>query len=417
MQELESVAQEIMRELEWIPVIDAHEHMPSEQQVVCKQADVFTRLYVHYTMTTAISAGFPDDRLALHDTSIPLEQRWAKFRPFLDAVKDSGYARAARLTARELYGIDDITDETYQELSDRLQADNKPGLYREIFKERCNIEVLLNQNYGSGEYGVPCKIVTRDLLPIPTNNAKVIRNIYGHYRDRSGHDFPGAAEMMECIFECFVADGVVGVKFHGDFPPLEHRAADEDVDGLLKKTLADTADANEVRALCTWLFDKALELAGKHHLVVAVHCGIVFFCWSDFTLQNPLKTVPYLIRHKGTSFDLYHGGIPWIRETGVIGNQYPNAHLNLVWCHQISPYMTEQAINEWIDLVPTNKIIGFAGDNCHGPEKTLGVLVMTRENIARALAVRLLRGQLTESRALDIARAWLYENPKRIYNI
>ena len=37
--------------------------------------------------------------------------------------------------------------------------------------------------------------------------------------------------------------------------------------------------------------------------------------------------------------------------------------------------------------------------------------------IARALAVRVSRGQMTESRAADVCRRWLYENPKRIYRL
>jgi len=77
--------------------------------------------------------------------------------------------------------------------------------------------------------------------------------------------------------------------------------------------------------------------------------------------------------------------------------------------------MTENVLNEWLDLVPANKIIGFGGDYSCGPEKTYGALVMARENMARALAVRVARGQMSESRAVDVCRAWLYENPRRIY--
>jgi len=36
---------------------------------------------------------------------------------------------------------------------------------------------------------------------------------------------------------------------------------------------------------------------------------------------------------------------------------------------------------------------------------------------ARALAVRISRGTMTESRALAIARAWLHDNPKRIHGL
>ena len=100
-----------------------------------------------------------------------------------------------------------------------------------------------------------------------------------------------------------------------------------------------------------------------------------------------------------------------------MGNQYPNVRLNLVWCYQISPYMTEQFLGEWIDMVPVNKIIAYGGDACDGPEKSVGALALARETIARVLAVRIERKQMTESRAMDICRAWLYENPKRIYNL
>jgi predicted TIM-barrel fold metal-dependent hydrolase len=177
------------------------------------------------------------------------------------------------------------------------------------------------------------------------------------------------------------------------------------------------AGDGEAAALGLWLLHEVLEEAGRQHLPVSIHCGIIWNCWNDFRRTNPLNIIPLLIQHRNTAFDLYHGGIPWVREMGVIGNQYPNANLDLVWCHQISAYMTEHMLNEWIDLVPINKIIGFAGDNPCGPEKTYGALVMTRENIARALAVRISRGQMTESRAVDICRMWLYENPKRIYGL
>jgi len=192
---------------------------------------------------------------------------------------------------------------------------------------------------------------------------------------------------------------------------------DADAVSIFAKVKNGSLTDEEAGRLGVWMAHKGLELAPEYGLAVAIHCGLVWCCWNDFRVLNPLRLIPLLIRYKDTTFDLYHAGIPWVREIGVMGNQYPNVHLNLVWCHQISPYMTEHMLNEWIDLVPINKITGFAGDNVDGPEKTVGVLVLARENIARALARRLKRGQISESRAVDIARAWLYDNPKRIYNL
>jgi len=76
--------------------------------------------------------------------------------------------------------------------------------------------------------------------------------------------------------------------------------------------------------------------------------------------------------------------------------------------------MTEQLVNELIDLVSSNRIIAFGGDNEY-PEKTLGALILARENIARALAVRVERKQMNMSRAVETCRAWFYDNPKLTY--
>lgn len=40
---------------------------------------------------------------------------------------------------------------------------------------------------------------------------------------------------------------------------------------------------------------------------------------------------------------------------------YPHVNLNLCWSHCVSEQMTKNMINEWLDLIPVNKIIGFGG--------------------------------------------------------
>ena len=221
--------------------------------------------------------------------------------------------------------------------------------------------------------------------------------------------------MIRYWIETIAADGAVGLKFPASMPM--ETIDDGQADALVARSLAGGLTDTQARELGAWLMHKAVELGTKHGLVIAIHCGIMWCCWEDFHAYHPKNIVPLLLKHRDATFDLYHGGIPWVRETAVIGNQYPNANLNLVWCHQISPYMTEQMLNEWIDLVPANKIIGFGGDNAFGPEASYGALRLAKENIARALALRLGRRQMSESRAVEIARQWLYDNPKRIYSL
>jgi len=410
---MESIAAGLVAEMAGMPVIDAHEHLPPEQDLTSQRADVFTRLYAHYSLTNVETAGLPGAREALKDTARPLEERWALFRPFLSAVRDTGYARAAQIAARDLFGVDDINDGTYADLSERIQAANTPGLYQRILGDRCGIERVLNQGtWDDGPRGYAVR-VHRGFMDFRWDVAGDLCGVYRRWKERNGGDFEDLDAWLDFWLRQVVRDGCVGLKYGANLPT--DLPARQESDGLFRKVRDGSITDREAARFSAWLNLKSIEKAPEHDLVAAVHCGLNWCCWQDFAAKNPMNVVPLLMRYRRTQFDLYHGGIPWVREMAVIGNQYPNAHLNLVWCHQISPYMTENVLNEWLDLVPANKIIGFGGDYSCGPEKTYGALVMARENMARALAVRVARGQMSESRAVDVCRAWLYENPRRIY--
>jgi predicted TIM-barrel fold metal-dependent hydrolase len=412
---MEAAVRGLISEMEAMPVIDAHEHLPREEELTSQKADVFTRLLSHYLPTNVESAGLANARELVRDTARPLEERWALFRPYLPAVRDTGYARPAFIAACDIYGVDDISDETYVGLSERIQAANTPGLYRRVLRDRCRIERVLNQgSWDDGPRGYAVR-VHRGFIDYRWDVARDVCGVYGRWKERHGGHFADAGSWVDFWLQEVVKEGCVGLKYGAG------RAADlldePEAGSLFRKVRDGSLSDDEAAPFSSFLAHKSIEKAPDHGLVAAVHCGLNWSCWADFRQSNPLNVVPLLLRYRRTTFDLYHAGIPWVREMAVIGNQYPNAHLNLAWCYQISPYMTENVLNEWLDLVPANKIIGFGGDYHTGPEKTYGALVLAREAIARALAVRVVRRQMGESRAADLCRALLYENPRRIYGL
>jgi predicted TIM-barrel fold metal-dependent hydrolase len=116
-------------------------------------------------------------------------------------------------------------------------------------------------------------------------------------------------------------------------------------------------------------------------------------------------------------FDVFHLGMPMIRDAILIGKSYPNVTLNLTWCPLISQVQTCRALDEIIDLVPLNKVIAFGGDYRAAVQKVWGHLVMARECVATALANRIEAGSFDRAEALRIARMWFHDNPARIYRI
>ena len=412
---MNNIVNELIAEMRKMPVIDAHEHLPAEPELLGGKPDIFTRIFCHYSLTNAFSAGLKTDREMMTNTDIPLEKRWNLFRPYLKAIKNTGYALAARICARDIYGIEDINDNTYLELSSRIQAANTPGLYQRILKDKCNIERVINQgSWNDGPDGY-CISVARDFLALDILSPENFRNLYLEWKEKAGSDFEDANDWLEYWMKSLSEQACVGIKHMASIYSDEIK--DSEAQSAFVKLKNDRLDRDSCYLLTCWIMQKSIEKAPNYNFVVAIHCGLNWTVNADFRQLSPLNIIPLLLRYPDTRFDLYHAGIPWVREIAVMANQYPNVNLNLVWCHQISPFMTRNMLNEWIDLVPANKIIGFGGDYNSGPEKVYGALELAYENIARALAERLNQGLLTESDAIEICRAWLYENPKKIYSL
>ena len=402
----------LVTEMAGMTIVDAHEHLPREDELLAESPDIFTRLFGQYTPSMVASAGLPDARARLKDAQVPLEERWRLFKPFFAAIQDTGYARSALRAARDIFGIDEISDDTWRVLTRKIQDADTPGLYDRILKGTCRIGRIINQGSWRDAFTPG---MFRPFMYLPETDARDITGIYDAWEADKARTLASAEEWARAWCADIAGQGFIGLKFAASIPPA--CITDAEAESLFRKLREKRMDDAEAKALGVWLMHASLRLAPEHDFVVAIHCGLNWEVYMDLGDKSPMRIVPLLMKYRSTVFDLYHAGIPWVREMGVIGNQYPNANLNLCWTHQGSPYMAEHMLNEWIDLVPANKIIGFGGDVSAGPYKVYGALCFARENIARALAVRIRRGQMTEGRALDICRAWLSENPKRIYGL
>ena len=406
------IGAELLDAMQTMPVIDAHEHMPPEKQRVETPVD-FATLFSHYTQTDLKSAGLSeDDYQRLQDPQLDVDEKWNLFRPYWEHIRYMSYARPALIAAREFYNCDDINDNTYRALSQRMKEANKPGLYQRVMRDRCHIKVALTQ---IGAIPDADRDLLVPLLPMalwsgaPGADEMVSRGEPHGIQIRTLNDYLDA---MRAGLEDWKAKGVVGLKMTSaaGHDPSTDEAANA-FNELLRGHRQDSSP------LTWYLTHEAIRMAGELELVVAVHCGIIWDNWNDFYTTHPRNMIPFLLKHRNTRFDLYHAGIPWVRETGVIGKDFPNAYLNLCWCHIISPRMTVSFLDEWIDLVPIHKILGFGGDYHKPVEKVYGHLLMAKENIASVLAGRVADGLMTEPQAIQIAKRFLFDNPKELYQL
>jgi len=394
-----------------IRVIDAHEHLVPEVVSIARQVDFFV-LFSHYCAADLASAGMEPatyQRL-VDDQEMPPEEKWRSFAPYYPLIRHGSYARPARIWVKEVLGHDDVTAANCREVSESLQAGNCPGLYARVLRDMCHIESALVDNAEHhAEYDM-------DLLrPL----WRVTDYGFGHsvrtYLASEGPDtLDGYLDWVHAQGERLHGVGTFGLKLisfpyvrpTGDEAQAVFRAL-RDPEQEARLTWTDRAPL--LAAIC----DRALDLARRQGFTVAVHSGV----WGDFRESHPCHLIPLAMAHPDVGFDLFHLGMPFVREALLVGKMFPNVSLNLCWNSVVSPELTVRMLDECLDMVPLNNVIAFGADYRIAVEKVYGHLVLAKESVARALAKRVDRGEMDVAEAARIARLWFYDNPVAIYGL
>ena len=122
------------------------------------------------------------------------------------------------------------------------------------------------------------------------------------------------------------------------------------------------------------------------------------------------------LQHPRADFDLYHLGMPSVRDAVMIGKNLHNVYLNLCWTHIVSQVQACSGIDELLDQVPVNKVLAFGGDYSRPVEKVVGHLHMAREDFATVLGRRIDRDLMGHDEAVALLIAWFWHNPLALYS-
>ena len=122
-------ARSLYAQISDLDVIDAHEHLYSEAYRVSQRPDAVLMFQQQYPAIHLMGSGMPpDDLAALGDLDKPLDERWNLLRPHLPHIRQLALVRALMMGISELYGFDEVTDANYIEVTEAIQAHNRPGL-------------------------------------------------------------------------------------------------------------------------------------------------------------------------------------------------------------------------------------------------------------------------------------------------
>lgn len=145
----------MLEAVEQVPVVDVYERLIPERTRVNVRCDLVAWVLA-YAGRELWAAGLQPDELALlGDVQGDPDQRWALMTRYWPCIRATGSGRVILRMVWELFGVEDIDERTWKDVSARLWKASKQGFYQEMLLDRANIRTTLVNARASTE-SCPC---------------------------------------------------------------------------------------------------------------------------------------------------------------------------------------------------------------------------------------------------------------------
>jgi hypothetical protein len=129
------------------PLIDTHEHLIEESERLSGapngfiRADDWTMLFSHYLDSDLVVSGMSTDEFnRFFSPQVEPHEKWKLLEPYWPMIKNTGYARAVRISMAMLYEVDELSAATVDKLQQGYLKLRRPGFYEEVICQRAKIE-------------------------------------------------------------------------------------------------------------------------------------------------------------------------------------------------------------------------------------------------------------------------------------
>ena len=165
-----------------------------------------------------------------------------------------------------------------------------------------------------------------------------------------------------------------------------------------------------------YIMHRILELANERQLVFQFHTGFQEGNGNYISCTDPALLTNLFIQYPDIRFDIFHIGYPFQQTLSALAKNFVNVYIDMCWAHIISPQASIDALVEWLEAIPYNKICGFGGDYIV-VDAVYGHQQIARENISKALSIKVSQGLFDVGKAKEIAECILYKNPKTLFRL
>lgn len=179
--------------------------------------------------------------------------------------------------------------------------------------------------------------------------------------------------------------------------------------------------AEEYKTFQDYIFRYLVTEGGRLHLPVHIHSAVGigdYFSLSESGIMN-LENVLRDPRYSGTTFVMIHGGYPFEREAiwlAAVTNVYMESSYQEIVMY---PSEFKHSLKQWLETFPDKITFGtdcFPYNDVLGAEESYWLGVQSgRTALAAALAEMVSMGEVSEPKALEMAKAFLHNTATGIY--
>lgn len=351
------------------------------------------------------------------------DEWWSSAKHDFRNVRATSFYRYTLPAIQDLYGIDfeQITDAQARDLNTRIFANYKDQrwLYH-VITERANIELMFNDPYWARldfAQSYPFEVIVFNVSMFvrgfhPTEFKNPSDN---PYEFATKHNLPMNSlddylAVLDRAFQEAKSKNAVCLKSTLAYQrTLRYENVAKDRAARHFGKPGKDLSAEEINEFEDFIFWRLVELSAKYELPFQIHTG-----QAKIQGSNPMNLVDLIEANPRTKFILFHGGYPWVGETGVILQRYwRHVWLDSVWLPQLSYATAKRAYHEWLDAFPSNRIMW--GGDCNHAEGIYGSTEFTRRCIAEVLAEKIDAGDLREDHALTIGQQILRDNALELF--
>ena len=406
-----------------LELVDSHNHISPMEALKNHSALDFMLLLHHYMDDDIKSAGMSKPQFAeLLTDKYSVKEKWALVEPYWEASKNTAYGRVVLLTIDELYRIKELNGDTVEELSEQIRKSyDDASWYEYVLKERSKIKYIIMDVGRTRMEDDMFRYVEKFDRFIRIHSKEDLLSIGEDY-DTEIATLDSFVTSLEKAFQQAMDRGIVGVKsalaYHRplNYENVPREKADQVFSQIMNGPSDKSFDFDQVKSLQDFMMHRIIGLARKHNLPMQIHTGLQAGDGNYISNSNPALLTNLFLEYRDVRFSIFHGSYPYGGELSALAKNFRNVFLDMSWLYIISPSYSERYLHEWLETVPSNKIMAFGGDY-HNVENILGHSLMARMVVSKVLIEKVKTGYLTEAEAKQIAERLLYKNALELFRI